>query len=313
MRCRKSIFAAIFVFVACVVFADTKDTLTVATWNIRNYLPVNRRIDGKFRPDYPKPEAEKAALRAVIRQIDADVIALQEMGSGGHLAELQRDLESEGCVYPHAHVLAGADPVRQLAVLSRFPLREVREHSDMDFAYRDGRTSVSRGLLEVSVEAPGTGLGEGLSANRRVTLFVLHLKSRLTTFPDDPESATWRAKEAEAVRNRVLQRFPNPAATGGGGGRFLIAGDCNDVVSSRPIRALLKRGNTEIARLLPATDSRGETWTHYYAREETYSRVDNILVSPALAAAVVRMWVVDSPDVLVASDHRPVALELRWK
>ena len=40
-------------------------SLAVATWNVENYLPAARRVDGVFRPGYPKPEAEKAALRAV--------------------------------------------------------------------------------------------------------------------------------------------------------------------------------------------------------------------------------------------------------
>ena len=33
------------------------DTLTVATYNVENYVAIPRRIDGAFRPAYPKPEA----------------------------------------------------------------------------------------------------------------------------------------------------------------------------------------------------------------------------------------------------------------
>ncbi len=298
----KLFFLPLLVFATCItVRSDTRDALIVATYNVRNYLAVDRQIDGRFWPDYPKPEAEKTALREVIRQMDADVVALQEMGTEGYLAELRRDLAGEGCHYPHARLLSAEDAERHVAVVSRYPLLDVREHTDMDFAYRDGRARVMRGLLEVSIENPMTG--------RRVTVFVVHLKSRLTTFSDDPSSETRRAKEAEVIRNRILKRFPDPSAAEA---RFVIAGDFNDMVTSRPLRAMLKRGNTEIACLLPATDSRGETWTHYYRRDETYSRVDNILVSPALRTSIARIWIVDAPGVLRASDHRPVVLALHW-
>lgn len=61
--------------------AQAGDWLTVATYNVQNYTLSDRRLpDGGFRPDYPKPEAEKMALRAVIRSLGADIIALQEVG-----------------------------------------------------------------------------------------------------------------------------------------------------------------------------------------------------------------------------------------
>jgi exonuclease III len=44
---------------------------------------------------------------------------------------------------------------------------------------------------------------------------------------------------------------------------------------------------------------------------DVFSRVDYILVSPALRPDVVKMWVHDSPAVRVASDHRPVLVRLR--
>ena len=43
--------------------------------------------------------------------------------------------------------------------------------------------------------------------------------------------------EAEAVRDLVLRRRPEPAAMG-----FLLLGDCNDGPRSRPVLALQRRG-----------------------------------------------------------------------
>jgi endonuclease/exonuclease/phosphatase family metal-dependent hydrolase len=131
----------------------------------------------------------------------------------------------------------------------------------------------------------------------------------LTNYAYVPYSSTWRTREANLIRNRILRRFPAPGAPDA---RFLIAGDFNDLIDSRPVRAMLRRGSTIISTPLHATDSQGMTWTHHYARGETWSRVDNLLASPSLLPHVTRSWIVESPDVPRASDHRPVVTLLRF-
>src|SRR5436190_20095185 len=85
------------------------ETLTVASYNIENYGPADRMTEAGFRKDYPKPEAEKQALRRVIRALNADVLALQEMGGQPYLDELRRDLKAEGLDYPHAALATAVD------------------------------------------------------------------------------------------------------------------------------------------------------------------------------------------------------------
>jgi endonuclease/exonuclease/phosphatase family metal-dependent hydrolase len=275
------------------------ETLTIATYNIENYGPANRVTDAGYRKDYPKPEAEKRALREVVRALNADLLVLQEMGGPPYLEELRRDLKSEGVDYPHAALATADDADRYVALLSKRPLKAVTTHADLAFPYFGAREKVKRGLLEAHVM---TSAGE-------LTLFAVHLKSRFTDRPDDPLSSIRRAGEATAIRDCVLQEFPNPAAA-----RFLIVGDCNDGKTSRALAHLEKRGKTDIAQLLPAADSRGETWTHAYRREETYSRVDHMLVSAALLASVhegaARIY--DGDGVREASDHRPVVVVLEF-
>jgi endonuclease/exonuclease/phosphatase family metal-dependent hydrolase len=157
---------------------------------------------------------------------------------------------------------------------------------------------VKRGVLEVVF---ATNEGD-------VSVFVVHLKSKRTERPDDPESARQRAAEAEAVRDLVLTRFPNPMQA-----KFLICGDWNDTRSTRPVRALQKRGDTELGEILRATDSRGEAWTHYYRKEDSYSRLDYILISPALKPHVsegrAKIW--DGAGAGEGSDHRAVYVEFK--
>ena len=302
--------------------------LRIATYNLANYTLADRRIEDGFRPDYPKPEAEKAALRRVIAAMDADVIALQEIGGAPFLAELRRDLASEGLEYPYGEAPVGADAERGLAVLSRVPLGSVALHRDL-VARRRGNGGaggvgavgaagesgaaggaaepVRRGLLQVEVPTP-----DGV-----VTLFVVHLKSRIAESSSDPAAEEQRVAEAQAVRDRVLELFPEPAGGSGSGARarFVIVGDFNDSPGSRALRAVQARGKTEIARWVDAADERGQRWTHAYERLAVYSRFDHALVSPALwgeAGDGVRARIVGEPweAVRTASDHRPVLLSL---
>ena len=103
-------------------------------------------------------------------------------------------------------------------------------------------------------------------------------------------------------------RAQDPAA------RFIILGEFNDSKASKPLQYLTRRGETEIASVLPASDSHGEVWTEFYAREETYTALDHVLVSPALRSAVHdgRVKIFDAPETKEASDHRPLVMTLEF-
>jgi endonuclease/exonuclease/phosphatase family metal-dependent hydrolase len=220
------------------------------------------------------------------------------MGKQPFLDELQRDLKAEGQDYPFATVLEAGDPDRHVAVLSKLPFKDVRRHANVPITLFRQKDAVKRGVLELTF---ATTEGD-------LTVFIIHLKSRRTERKDDPEGVTQRQLEAAAVRDLVLARFPDPAKA-----KFLVCGDWNDTRSSKPVRALAKRGDTEIGDILRATDSRGETWTHFYRREDSYSRIDYLMVSAALKKFVPggRASVYDGPGTLDASDHRPVFVKLK--
>lgn len=292
----KSVVKVLLILCWATIFARA-EKLTLATYNVENYGPANRITEAGYRKDYPKPEPEKAALRRVIRGLNADVLVLQEMGDAPYLEELRRDLKAEGVDYPHATLAAANDADRHVAILSRRPLKNVATHTALEFTYFGAKEKVKRGLLEVSIASDA---GD-------ITLFALHLKSRFTDRPDDTLSAIRRAGEATAIRDFILKRFPVPAAS-----RFVILGDCNDGKTSKALGFLQKRGKTDVAELLPAADSRGELWTHAFRREESYSHVDHVLVSPALLPNVQggAARIFDGDGVREASDHRPVIVTL---
>jgi endonuclease/exonuclease/phosphatase family metal-dependent hydrolase len=294
-RCSAAVFGMLALLLAAPCLAA--ETVRVATFNVLNYLIMDRRIDDRFRPSFPKPEREKAGLRTVIRSVQPDVLALQEMGPAPFLEELRQDLAREGLEYAYSYLLEAADAERHVAVLSRLPFAQVVPHAGIEITYFGEREEVKRGMLEITFDAPGG----------QWTLFALHLKSRLTDRPDDPMSAQRRLLEARALRDRVLARFPDPAAA-----RFVVAGDFNDTKDSKPLAAFLRRGERTILHIVPTTDSRGEPWTHRYAPADSMARVDFILVSPLLRPAVAgdRGVVFDGEGALTGSDHRLVFLDL---
>ena len=266
----------------------------VASWNLNNYLTFDRLVDGVYREDYPKPEEEKEAMRTLLLGVQPDVLLVQEMGTEDFLYELQSDLAALGLHYPYTALLEAADPVRHVAVLSKKPFKKVHKHDDLWFSYFRGKDRVKRGLLELVFQEGST----------KWVLYGLHLKSQLTASKDDPHAAKQREREANAIRNRIKRR-ENPY--------YLIAGDFNDHPNSPPLRRFLKIADKELSRFIPTADSRGETWTCYYKKEDSYSHLDYILVSPALAPHVVdnRAYLVDKlPESRIASDHRMVVVDL---
>jgi endonuclease/exonuclease/phosphatase family metal-dependent hydrolase len=284
----------VVLFLAC----GSVRALTLATFNVENYTVADRMVEGVYRQAYPKPEKEKTAVARVVAGIAPDILAVQEMGTQAYLDEFRRDLRAAGQDFPHAVLLEAADPDRHVAVLSKWPFKEVKRHREVPVFYLDAKDVVKRGVLEVVF---ATDAGD-------LSVFVVHLKSKRTERPDDPESARQRAAEAEAVRDLVLARFPNPSEA-----RFIICGDWNDTRAARPVRALQQRGGTALGDILRATDSRGEAWTHFYRKEDTYSRLDYLLVSPGLRAAVVggRALIWDGEGAGEGSDHRAVYVRLK--
>jgi predicted extracellular nuclease len=274
------------------------EELRVATYNLNNYLVTNRYMDGRWSPSYPKPEREKAMVRQIIKEVSPDVLVLQEMGSIAFLEELRADMARDGIHYDYLVHMEGADQNRYLAVLSKRAPKGVFKHKDLNFKYFEGREVVKRGMLEMTFE---------LTCGSKFQLFALHLKSRYTDKKEDLQSSLRRVREAEACRNRIVERTHDQ-----GTDKYLIVGDFNDHPSSATMRRFYRRGNLEFGALVPAADSRGERWTYFYEKESRYESVDGFVVSFALMPTIKagRAQIVDSLGALTGSDHRMVYLDL---
>lgn len=275
------------------------ETFSVGTYNLENYLDVAVGT----RP--AKSAESRAKVRETLRLMRADVLALQEIGRPEALLELRSSLKAEGLDYPHWEHVRGFDTNIFVAVLSRFPIVARRPHTNESYLLEGRRLQVSRGFAEVDIR---------VNQRYAFTLMAAHLKSRRTSAVADESGM--REQEALRLREFIDARLrANPRVN------LVVLGDFNDTKDTRPIRLLVGTGRSALVDTRPAeangdraekpegrSDPRQITWTHYYAREDAYDRVDYLLLSPGMA----REWereqtrVVTIPDWGLASDHRPI-------
>lgn len=273
-----------------------EESIRIASYNLRNYLIMDRLVEGKWTKNYPKPESEKFVIQKNILEVHPDILVIQEIGGQPFLNELKEDLNELGLDYPYAFLMRGADTTRFTAVLSFLKPRYVKEHKDLTYRYFDRRHFVKRGMLEL-----------GFIHEIPFTIFSVHLKSRYTSDKRDPLSAQWRLLEAESCRNRIIKRIDQASIE-----NYIIAGDFNDNPNSAPMRRFYKKGGKLLGKHLMAKDSRGESWTHLYNKEKVYSMVDGFVVSPSLMPFVQGGFasILDGEAFYQGSDHRLVYFDL---
>jgi endonuclease/exonuclease/phosphatase family metal-dependent hydrolase len=277
------------------------DTFRVAAYNVENYLdkPTETRKGVK------SAEA-KAKVREGIRAMKPDVLALEEMGELSALLELRDSLKAEGLDYPHYEHITGWDTNIHVCVLSKFPISARRSHTNETFLLSGKRLHVGRGFTEVDIQ---------VRTNYTFTLIGAHLKSQRPV--PEADQAEWRLEEAKLLREHVdAQLKENPDAN------VMVLGDFNDNPNTPPVKTVIGRGKFKLIDTRPAERNgdpakneqnpnwspRNIAWTHYYGAEDSYSRLDYILLSPGMAAE----WVKEGtyiPTVSgwgLGSDHRPV-------
>jgi len=277
------------------------ETFRVATYNVENYLdqPTESRRNAKS-------EEAKAKVRESIKAMKPDVIAFQEMGKGSALLELRDSLKKEGLDFPHWEHVTGFDTNIHVAILSRFPIVARHPHTNDNFLLTGRRYRVSRGFAEVDIK---------VNDSYAFTLITAHLKSR-RPIPDADE-AEMRLEEAKILREKIEARLAtNPDAN------LIVLGDFNDTYDTPSTKAIIGRGKTAMIDTRPAERNgdnqphptnrryspRNVTWTHYYGVEDSYSRIDYILLNSGMAKEWVtnETYILTVPNWGIGSDHRPL-------
>jgi endonuclease/exonuclease/phosphatase family metal-dependent hydrolase len=295
IRANLSAVAVLFLSLA---FASA-ETFRVAAYNVENYLDQTTET----RRNVKSAEA-KAKVRETILAMKPDVIAFAEMGEVSALLELRDSLKRDGLDLPHYEHVSGWDTNIHVAVLSRFPIVARRSHTNSSFLLGGRRYHVSRGFSEVDIK---------VNSQYQFTLLGAHLKSRRPVPAGD--EAEMRFEEARLLREIVDKRLAaNPEAN------LVVLGDFNDTYDTKGIKEIVGRGRTKLVDTRPAERNgdnqphptnpryspRNITWTHYYGVEDSYSRIDYLMLSPGMA----REWVTNEtfiptiPNWGVGSDHR---------
>lgn len=290
----------LFVSLLLIIFSvslNAKDVV-VASYNLENYLKMERRVDGKTVPDAPKPEEEISATIDVLKQIEPDILGLVEMGDVTMLEDIQRRLKAAGMDYPHREWVKGADPERHLALLSKYPITARDSVDDAPFELNGTRQRISRGILDVTVQ---------LSDSYKLRLVGAHLKSRRQV-PEYDERAM-RAKEAALFRKHLDAILTSDPDT-----NLLLFGDLNDTKNEQSIKELIgATGSPLRMRDLFLTDRQGLRWTHFWSAADIYSRIDYLLVSNGLWPEIImsRSGISNARNWYKASDHRAIHTTVR--
>ena len=296
------IFSATLIYSAC--FAET---FRVATYNVETYLDQPT----ESRPDIKSPEA-KAKVRESIESMNPDVIALEEMGTTNALMELRASLKADGLDFPFWEHIQSFDTNIHVAVLSKLPIIARYPYTNEFFLLDGRRFQVKRGFAEVDIQA---------ATNFTFTLIAAHLKSRLPT--RDADEAEERLEEAKVLRGIIDKHFKaNPNA------KLIVLGDFNDVKNSDSTKEIIGRGKFKLTDTRPAErngdnapaeppyfEPRNVAWTYFYGADDTYARIDYILLSPAMARDWVKAetYIPTIPNWGIGSDHRPIVATFEEK
>lgn len=260
--------------------------MRIATFNVQNLRlrhPAGRaRFDGARDYDVAQDStpdataldlADRRLTSVILAQADADVVCLQEVFDRATLDFFHDHLmrHAGARAYPHRMCLPGNDGGgRDLAVLSRYPMHDMRSHATL--------TPADLGLTPPSGMRPDAPIFRRDCLVFRVgelSLFHCHFKA---PWPDTARAWPIRRIEALAVRKLIDQRFGNdPTAL------WLIIGDLNEPAAPESkdpaIAPLLPPFSVDLLARMPED----ERWTFYNAQDGHYAGPDALLGSHALA------------------------------
>ncbi|WP_224247698.1 endonuclease/exonuclease/phosphatase family protein [Hyalangium gracile] len=189
------------------------------------------------------PSSQAFAARAeriaqALTSLKAGIVLLSEVETQASLDALQARAQGfSTAVLGELGTAASVD----VAVLSRYPLREVRRHRAQRLLTRpDGTTTLfSREFLEVRLDVEGA----------EVIVFSAHFRSKVD---DDPGRRYAEAQAARDILSAVAAERP--------GALVVLGGDLNDVPGSPPLEALESGGALlRVSRSLPLEEL-GTVW-----------------------------------------------------
>lgn len=274
---------------------------TLVASNVQNFFDA---FDDPYTQDetaWPKPKEPSIALGRALAATNPDFLGIEEIENEGILLRFRGwNLANSGYDYHYCAQSIGSRGINN-AFLSRIPTRPITVHKFERFALPSDPTGYRFTFARHPVEAilrPSDDIA--------ITAIVVHLKSKRTVVERDPKAANWRTAEAHRLRAMVDAKLDaDPDAL------IVVMGDFNDTPDSLGIRALLDPDANGRVALIDPHNHIPKAESDTYLKKPYRSRIDFIMLSPALAKHVVdgSAKIYNQGD--VGSDHAPVAVSLK--
>ncbi len=263
-------------------------TITIATFNCENLFrrfkfsttltkpQVDNAVENGFIVNRALfetvPQPERKLTARMIKDTNADIIALQEVENLDTLKNFcsEHNLSS---AYPYKLLIDGNDPrLIDVAVLSKIPFTKVNTHQYLKNSKKDW--VFSRDCLEL----------EFVIDEKPFTLFINHLKSmfdRADPVNGRAKTADKRKEQVSALLRILLDRFGRKNSTAA----FAMVGDFNDYPSGdSSLKELFEtKWLSNVVDLLPVE----ERWTHFWdnnklSEAERYCQLDYLWMSKGI-------------------------------
>ncbi|MGC8733596.1 MAG: endonuclease/exonuclease/phosphatase family protein [bacterium] len=277
------------------------NTIKITTYNVENLFD---KVDDPNKDDGPpKPDNELKALSNVIKNLNSDILVLEEVEN----KEIIEQVLSMAGLKDRYNIIVGKSDGRGIAVAllidKKFPIKK--------YTINEKESTFYRPPVEAIVElAPGF----------EVKIMGVHFKAKM-----DHNSEQQRLKEASrAIELAKQDNLPT-----------ILAGDFNDLPASKTLNLIQNNGFTDVRKIdLLSKDSNTPThYTIYHLPEKDNkdnkvpndykeakgkpSIIDYITVTDNLRKYVVQgsfdvLEKQELPDTAIASDHRPVSVQFNF-
>ena len=271
--------------------------VVLCSYNLKNWLVMDRFDGEKTVLSAPKPEEEKQKVISILAAIKPDILGICEIGTEDDLRDFQARLKSAGLDLPNIEFSHGGDEHRSLALLTHLPIQA--RHSQKALKYQIGGIDFpfQRGILDATVR-----VGEGFD----LRCLGLHLKSKRDV--PDADQEVMRRNEARLLRAHIDAILAtDPAA------KIVAYGDFNEDRNGATISEIMgSRNSPNYMEDLLIKDINGEVWTHFWDSADAYSRFDYFFMSRSLRPYVdfKRSFIYSSKEFDKASDHRPIVMRI---
>ena len=219
------IFSALIVCLSCGTnFSDINkeenvQKVKVMNWNLQTFFDSN--FDGNEYTEFKNAKSgwsqEKYEIRLerlanVIREIDADIVIMEELEKEAQLQDIANRLSGTfdfSKIYTHALFSSSEGSSIGCGVLSRFPIGEITVHG-MDIRLAEKQPAM-RPIIQFSVYVK----------NKTLTIFVNHWKSKSG---GEEKSEVWRKRQENLLAGMIFKAVKR-------GNSVLAAGDFNKDIS----------------------------------------------------------------------------------